>query len=70
MTETVLYPRKRPRMYTAARDEYLRANPTIDPAILADALGLSVRMIYVYQRKLGVRLCTYHNHGAEQREGI
>ncbi len=64
MTETVLYPRKRPRMYTAARDAFLRENPTVDPAILADALGLSTRYIYIYQRKLGIRLCTYHDHGS------
>lgn len=60
MSETVWYPRKRPRMYTPERDAFLRENPTIDPAILADAMGLHVRMVYVYQRKLGVRLCTSH----------
>jgi len=66
MTETTLYPQKRPAMYTAARDAFLRANPTIDPHILAEALGLHPRSIYRYQRKLGIRLCTWHDHGATQ----
>jgi hypothetical protein len=60
MTDTELYPRRRPRMYTPARDAFLRANPTVDPAILAAELGLAERMIYVYQRKLGIRICKYH----------
>ena len=64
MTETVLYPRKRPPMYTEERDAYLRENVGIDPAVLAEALGLHVRSIYVYQRKLGIRKCTWHDHGA------
>ncbi len=66
MTETVLWPRKRPRMYTPARDAFLRANPTIDPAILADELGLTIRFVHAYQRKLGLRLCTSHDKGATQ----
>jgi hypothetical protein len=53
-------------MFTAERDAYLRANPTIDPFILAEALGLSARTVYMYQRKLGIRLCTWHDHGAMQ----
>ena len=66
MSETTLYPRKRPRMYTQARDAFLRENPTVDPFILADAMGLHVRTICMYQRKLGIRLCTWHDHGAAQ----
>lgn len=66
MTETVLYPRKRPAMYTLARDSFLRENHGIDPAILADALGLCVLSIHRYQRRLGLRICTWHNHGATQ----
>ena len=65
MTEIVFYPRKRPRMYTKARDAFLLENPTVDPAILAEAMGLSIRFVYVYQRKLGIRLCTYHDHGSQ-----
>jgi len=64
MTETVLYPRKRPPMYTKERDAYLRENVGIDPAVLAEALGLHVRSIYRYQRRLGLRKCTWHDHGA------
>jgi hypothetical protein len=66
MSETVLYPRKRPRMYTQARDAFLRANVGIDPAILAEALGMTVRSICMYQRKLGLRLCTSHVKGVSQ----
>ncbi len=65
MTDTTLWPRKRPRMYTPARDAFLRENPTVDPAILADAMGLHIRYVYIYQRRLGIRLCTWHDHGAE-----
>ncbi len=53
-------------MYTKERDAFLHANPTIDPAILADALGLSIRFVYVYQRKLGIRMCTRHDHGRSE----
>lgn len=63
--ETVLWPRRRPRMYTSQRDAFLRANIGIDPAILAETLKLSVRAVYVYQRKLGLRLCTSHVRGQE-----
>ena len=66
MTETVLYPRKRPPMYTAARDAFLRENIGIDPAILADALGLRIISIHRYQRRLGLRICTWHDNGATQ----
>ncbi len=53
-------------MYTKERDAFLHANPTIDPAILADAMGLSIRFVYVYQRKLGIRMCTWHDHGRSE----
>ena len=66
MTETMLYPRKRPAMYTAARDAFLRENPSVDPFILAEALKLHVRSIYRYQRRLGLRICTWHDKGATQ----
>jgi hypothetical protein len=66
MSETVLYPRKRPRMYTPARDAFLRANVGIDPAILAAELGVSIRFVCCYQRKLGLRLCTSHVKGVTQ----
>jgi len=61
-----LFPLRRARMFTAERDAYLRANPSVDPFILADALGLSALTVYMYQRKLGIRLCTWHDHGAMQ----
>jgi hypothetical protein len=53
-------------MYTPARDAFLRENVGIDPAILADALGLRVISVYRYQRRLGLRTCTWHDHGATQ----
>jgi len=46
-------PRKKWR--TKKRDEFLRENVGIDPAILADGLGVSERFVISYQRKLGVR---------------
>jgi len=61
-----LFPLRRPRMYTPARDAFLRANVGIDPAILATELKVSTRFICRYQRKLGIRLCTWHDHGATQ----
>ena len=63
MSETELYPRKRPKMYTLERDVFFRENVGIDPAILADQLGLSTRFVYVYQRKLGLRRCASHVKG-------
>lgn len=66
MTETVLYPRKRPRMYTPERDAFLRENVGIDPAILAAELKVSTRFVYIYQRKLGLRRCTSHTKGAHR----
>ena len=50
-----LYPRKRPKIYTAQRDQFLRENVGIDPAILAVTLGFTERYIISYQRKLGLR---------------
>jgi hypothetical protein len=66
MTETVLYPRKRPAMYTAERDAIIRDNPTVDPFLLAITMGLHVRTVYLYQRRLGVRLCTSHGKRRER----
>ena len=50
-----IYPRRRSNRYTPERDEFLLAHPGIDPAILADRLGLSERFVIGYQRKLGIR---------------
>jgi len=61
-----LFPIRRSRVFTPERDAYLRANPTVDPFILADALGVKARTIYMYQRRLGIRLCTWHHHGAAE----
>jgi hypothetical protein len=63
MTDTMLYPRKRPPMYTRERDAFLRDNPNVDPHILADAMGLAPISVYRYQRRLGLRICTWHDHG-------
>jgi hypothetical protein len=43
---------------TKKRDEFIRENIGIDPAILADGLGLSERFVITYQRKLGIRKLT------------
>jgi hypothetical protein len=40
---------------TKSRDEFFRKNYGIDPAILADELGLTERFVISYQRKIGVR---------------
>ena len=53
-----LYPLRRPAMYTAERDKFLRDNPTVSLSILADKLGLSEGCIIRYQRKLGIRKLT------------
>ena len=53
-----LWPQRRPAMYTAERDKFLRDNPTVSLSILADKLGLSEGCIIRYQRKLGIRKLT------------
>jgi hypothetical protein len=53
-----LYPRKRPRMYSAERDRLLRENPGVDTAILAEQMHVTERFIISYQRKLGIRQFT------------
>jgi hypothetical protein len=57
-------PRKNWR--TKKRDEFLRENVGIDPAILADGLGVSERFVISYQRKLGIRRLT----GNPPRKGV
>lgn len=54
-----LFPLKTRRKtgFTPERDAYLRAHPNVDPAILADALGLTEGFVVMYQRKLGIRKC-------------
>jgi len=63
-----LFP-QRQRHPNPQRDAYLRAHPLIDPAILADALGITERTVRHRQRKLGLRLCVNHTTIREmQRE--
>jgi hypothetical protein len=50
-----LYPLRRHSGRTPARDAYLRANPDVSAAILADAMGLSEAFVINYQLKLGLR---------------
>jgi len=50
-----LFPTRRASGRTPARDAYLRANPDISAAILADAMGLSEAFVINYQLKLGLR---------------
>jgi hypothetical protein len=51
---------------TKKRDEFIGENVGIDPAILADGLGLSERFVISYQRKLGLRALT----GNAPRKGV
>ena len=51
---------------TKKRDEFIRENVGIDPAILANGLGLSERFVISYQRKLGLRALT----GNAPRKGV
>lgn len=60
-----LYPRKRPKMYSAERERILRANPDVDPAILADRFGTTERFVITYQRKLGIR--QFAGNGREKK---
>jgi hypothetical protein len=53
-----LYPRRRPKMYSAERDKILRANPDVATAILAAQMHVTERFVISYQRKLGVRAMT------------
>lgn len=50
-----LYTRKRHAMYSARAEAHLRANPGIDPALLALDLNLTERFVRLFQRKLGLR---------------
>lgn len=52
-----LFPLKRRPGFTRERDEFLRENHGVDPAILADSLGVIERFVIGYQRKLGLRKC-------------
>lgn len=47
------------------RDDYLRENVGIDPAILADHFGLTERFIIQRLRKLGLRKCTHSPRKAD-----
>ena len=53
-----LYPKRRRKMCTPERDKYLRDNATVDPALLANDLGITERAVISYQRRLGVRRMT------------
>ncbi len=53
-----LYIRKRHSRYTPERDAFLRDNANVDPAMLADSMGVTERWIINYQRKLGIRKLT------------
>jgi hypothetical protein len=57
-------PRKKWR--SKKRDEFLRENVGIDPAVLADGLGVPERFVISYQRKLGVRPLTGNPLGGER----
>ena len=43
------------RYRTKKRDNELRERADIDPAIIAEELGLTERYVLMYQRKLGMR---------------
>jgi hypothetical protein len=50
-----LYKKRRASRHSKQREEYLRANPGIDPAILAYDMGVTERFVVEFQRKLGLR---------------
>ena len=68
MVGIIELPPVRQKWRTKARDEYLKENRGIDPAILADALAVSESFVKRYQRKLGIRPLT-GNPPATQRWG-
>jgi hypothetical protein len=47
----------KPRYRTKGRDEHLRENCNVDPAMLAEDLGVTEGFVRMYQRKLGLRKC-------------
>lgn len=51
-----LLPRKRNKRLKE-KDDYIRQNRGIEPAMLADDLGVTERFVVQRQRKLGLRLC-------------
>lgn len=53
-----VHPKRKPKMYTREREKFLREHADVDPAMLADSLGVSERFVISYQRKLGIRPLT------------
>jgi len=49
------------------RDDFLRANVGVDPALLADTLGLKEATIRMIQRKLGIRTCLNSPRKGDER---
>ncbi len=47
-------------------ESYLRENVGVDPAIIADELGLQEFTVRTMQRKLGLRNCTYAPRKADR----
>jgi len=62
-----LYPPRRPAWFTDERTNFLRANPTVDPILLAQSLGHTERFVIMYQRKLGIRKLTSSNGNRRRR---
>lgn len=49
-----------------ARDDYLRENALIDPAVLADNLGLTEHFVKQQLRRLGLRKCKHSPRKADK----
>jgi hypothetical protein len=64
-----LFARKEPVTRTK-HDALLRERAGIDPAIIAAELGVTERFIWIRQRKLGLRKCTYAPRKADRLREI
>ncbi len=51
---------------TAERDALLRAAQGVDPAMLAEDMGMSQHIVRAYQRRLGVREITGYKRKGER----
>jgi hypothetical protein len=63
-----LWPRRSPYDRQRVHDDAIRAAGGVDPAIIADQLGVTETFVRRRQRKLGLRKCRSTPREAEQHE--
>jgi hypothetical protein len=63
-----LWPRRSPYDRQRVHDDAIRAARGVDPAIIADQLGVTETFVRRRQRKLGLRNCRSTPGKAEQHE--